>query len=87
MPNCGRKVVQVVTNEGQRKSMNMQITHVNRALMSVAKICDAGHTVVFKPNGGFIRNNKTGEETKFRRENNVYRMTVKLNELGFARQG
>ena len=65
--------------------MNMQITDVNRALMSVAKICDAGHTVVFKPDGGVIKNNQTGEETKFWRESNVYRMTVKLNEMGFAR--
>ena len=37
--------------------------------------------------GEVIRNNKTGDETKFRRENNVYRMTVKLHEEGFARQG
>ena len=87
MPNRGRKVVKVTTNEGQSKSMNMQITDVNRALMSVAKICDAGHTVMFRDDGGVIRNNKTGEETKFRRENNVYRMTVKLNDVGFARQG
>ena len=26
--------------------MNMQITDVNKALMSVARICDAGSTVV-----------------------------------------
>ena len=87
MPNRGRKVLHVTTKEGQNKAMNMQITDVNRALMSVAKICDAGHTVVFKPEGGVIKNNKTGEETNFRRENNVYRMTVRLNEAGFARQG
>ena len=37
--------------------------------------------------GEVIRNNKTGDETKFRRENNVYRMTVMLHEEGFARQG
>ena len=87
MPNRGCKRVKVTTSEGQLRTMNMQITDVNRALMSVAKICDAGHTVTFSTDGGVIRNNKTGEETKFRRENNVYRMTVKLNELGFARQG
>ena len=87
MPNRGCKRVKVTTMEGQLRTMNMQITDVNRALMSVAKICDAGHTVTFTTDGGVIRNNKSGEETKFRRENNVYRMTVKLNELGFARQG
>ena len=87
MPNRGCKRVKVTTNEGQLRTMNMQVTDVNRALMSVAKICDAGHTVTFTTDGGVIKNNRSGEETKFRRENNVYRMTVKLNELGFTRQG
>ena len=87
MPNRGCKRVKVTTHEGQLRTMNMQITDVNRALMSVAKICDAGHTVTFNHTGGVIRNNQSGEETKFRRENNVYRMTVKVNEQGFARQG
>ena len=86
MPNRGRKVVRVTTQEGQQKAMNMQVTDVNRALMSVARICDAGHTVLFKSDGGIIRNNTSGEETSFRRENNVYRMTVKVNEADFARQ-
>ena len=71
MPNRGRKVVKVTTKEGQLRTMNMQITDVNRALMSVAKICDAGHVVTFSSDRGVIRNKKTGEETKFRRENNV----------------
>ena len=87
MPNRGKKVLHVVTKEGHTRAMNMQITDVNKALMSVARICDAGNTVIFKKDGGIIKNNKTGEETKFRRENNVYRMTVKLHESGFARQG
>ena len=87
MPNRGCKRVKITTQEGQLRTMNMQVTDVNRALMSVAKICDAGHTVTFTTDGGVIRNNQSGEETKFRRENNVYRMTVKLNETGFTRQG
>ena len=87
MPNRGCKRVKITTGEGQLRTMNMQVTDVNRALMSVAKICDAGHTVTFTNDGGIIRNNQSGEETKFRRENNVYRMTVKLNEVGFTRQG
>ena len=87
MPNRGKKVLRVITKEGQAKAMNMQITDVNKALMSVAKICDAGHSVVFTSDGGFIKSNKTGEETKFRRENNVYRMKVKLFDEGFGWQG
>merc|ERR1712015_230261 len=87
MPNRGKKVLRVITKEGQAKAMNTQITDVNKALMSVAKICDAGHSVVFTSDGGFIKSNKTGEETKFRRENNVYRMKVKLFDEGFGWQG
>ena len=64
----------------------MQITDVNKALMSVAKIGDAGHTVVFRHDGGVIRNNSSGEETQFRREN-VYRLKVKLPDSGFTRPG
>ena len=87
MPNRGMKSVPILTGEGQPRKINMQITDVNRALMSVAKVCDAGHTVLFTSSGGVIKNTKTGEQTTFKRENNVYRMRVKLNESGFARQG
>ena len=87
MANRGTKVLNVCTKEGQLKRMNMQITDVNKALMSVAKICDAGHTVVFRKDGEVIQNNSSGEDTQFRRENNVYRLRVKLPEPGFTRQG
>ena len=87
MENRGKKVLHVCTQEGQPKRMNMQVTDVSKALMSVAKICDAGHTVVFRRDGGLIRNNTSGEETRFRRENNVYRLRVKLSDAGFMRQG
>ena len=47
MPNRG-----VITREGRTKTMNVQVTDVSKALMSVARICHAGHAVVFKPEGG-----------------------------------
>ena len=91
MPNRGKTGLHVITKEGQARKVNMQITDVNRALMSVAKVCDAGHEVLFRRDGGIIKNEQTGAETTFRRENNVYRMTVKLDDKkgasSFARQG
>ena len=87
MPNRGKKLVPFTTSEGQRRMANMQVTDVNRVLMSVAKVCDAGHSVLFTKTGGVIKNLQSGEETKFRREKNVYRMTVKLNDADFQRQG
>ena len=43
MPNRG-----VITKEGHTRATNMQSTDVNKALMSVATIGDAGNTVMFK---------------------------------------
>ena len=32
----------------------MQVTDIIKSLMSVSRICDTGHQVVFNSNGGFI---------------------------------
>ena len=54
----GKQVLKVITRESEDQD------DVNQALMSVARIFDAGHSVIFNPEGGDIRNNKTGDETK-----------------------
>jgi hypothetical protein len=64
----------------------MQVTDVKKPLMSVARICDAGHEVTFSATGGAIKHMKTGQVTSFERVDNVYRLKVALAP-GFARQG
>jgi hypothetical protein len=86
MPNRGEKHIQVITNEGHRCLLNMQVTDVKKPLMSVARICDAGHEVIFSAKGGVIKHVKSGQSTKFERVDNVYRLKVDL-EPGFARPG
>jgi hypothetical protein len=78
MPNRGEKHVPVVTAEGHKCMLNMQVTDVKKPLMSVARICDAGHEVVFSTKGGIIRHTTTGQETRFDRVDNVYRLRVAL---------
>ena len=56
MPNRGKKMVPFITKEGQHKMADMQVTDVNRVLMSVAKVCDAGHSVLFTKTGRVIKN-------------------------------
>ena len=51
MPNRGKKSIPIITGEGQARKVNMQITDVNRALMSVAKVCDVGHCAVYEQRG------------------------------------
>ena len=78
MPNRGEKEVKVVTSEGNRCALKMQVTDVQKPLMSVAKICDAGHKVTFTKKGGIILNEGTGVQTSFDRVDNVYRLRVQL---------
>ena len=86
MQNKGQQHIYATTQEGQKCRLNMQVTDVKKPLMSVARICDAGHVVTFMADGGTIRNLKTGQRTTFDRVDNVYRLKVGL-EPGFARQG
>ena len=44
----GEKHIHVLTTEGHMCMLNMQVTDVKKPLMSVARICDAGHDVVFQ---------------------------------------
>ena len=45
--NQGEKHVEVVTKEGAKCTVRMQVTQVRKSLMSVSRVCDAGHNVVF----------------------------------------
>ena len=76
MANRGEKDVKVLTSEGHRCLLKMQVTDVKKPLMSVAQICDASHRVVFTKEGGSIEHEVTGQTTQFNRVDNVYRLKV-----------
>ena len=94
MPNIGENRVKVYTTDGGKCELHMQVTDVRRPLMSVSKICDAGHEVIFTKSGGKIVHTATGQITKFDRMDDVYRMCVRLpgpdvyrnNSSDFSRQ-
>jgi hypothetical protein len=69
--------------------LKMQVTDVKKPLMSVSRICDAGHRVVFTKGGGTIEHEVTGQVTKFGRVDNVYRLKVDMADKVpvFSRQG
>lgn len=85
MKNQGEKHLKVVTQEGQKCTINMQVTDVQKPLMSVSRICDAGRRVVFAKEGGYIENLMDGKRATFPRVDNVYRLKVDLaEEQGFS---
>ena len=72
--NEGERTITFKTDEGQERKITFQVAGVNKALASVAGICDAGHIVTFTKTGGNIKNMKSGEVTHFQRRGNVYVM-------------
>ena len=74
MSNRGEKRIHVLTTEGHKCILNMQVTDVKKPLMSVARMCDAGHEVVFQSGGGYIKH--TGS-----------RLKVSVAQPGFIGQG
>ena len=60
--NKGEKHVHITTNEGAKCTVRMQVTDVRKSLMSVSKVCDAGHKVVFEQEGGYIEHIASGQK-------------------------
>jgi len=76
--------------EGHDCGIKVQMAQIRKALLSVSKICDAGHEVQFTRFGGTITHSGTGQVIKFRRSEGVYRLRLKIkkdDKSGFTRPG
>ena len=77
---------------GKRQiSSTFQIARVTRPLMSVGKICDAGHEVTFTKVCAIVRDLRGREVCRFARKGGLYLINFKLrapkSSTGFGRQG
>ena len=72
----GAKDVKSVTNNGEQLNVKFQVTKVDRPLLAVSKIVEAGHHVVFTNKGGSIVHGSTGRKTAFTKNNGVYILDV-----------
>ena len=83
LKHYGEKRVNILTKEGSRCTVRMQITDINKSLMSVSRICDTGHRVIFDSQGGCIEHIETGQQTKFEREGGVYVLRAAIDNKDF----
>ena len=73
----------MVTEEGAPKLMTYQMCpKVHKPLTAVGKVCDQDNICIFCKKGGFIRNNVTGELTRFDRKNGIYVMKLWMKNGG-----
>jgi hypothetical protein len=88
IPNEGEVELNLAGPQGKFKS-TFQVAKVTRPLMSIARICDRGHKVVFEKGHASVLNSQGQEICRFARRGNLYMIDVKLRApgAGFTRRG
>ena len=76
--NLGQTMVQFRDGSQRKCAMPFQLAEVDRPLLSVARLVDAGNRVTFGPTGGFIVNVATGRRVQLARDGNVYTLAMHL---------
>ena len=72
IPNLGEKKFQGYSEEGTVRSITTQVCEVNKGLLSVRKVVEAGNRVVFDCTGSYIEDKKTYECMYMRDEAGMY---------------
>ena len=76
--NLGQTMVQFRDGHQRKCVMPFQLAEVDRPLISVARLVDAGNRVVFGPTGGFIAHVATGRRVQLVRDGNVFTLDMHL---------
>ena len=72
IPNLGEQVLPLLTEEETLRTMKFNACPVTKALGSVKRMCDAGHTVVFDSECSYVYNRHTGETNLMREDQDNY---------------
>ena len=85
IPNLGEKHITGYTdNEGLQRSFTAQICDVNKPLLSVRRVTQAGNRVVFEEHGGYIEDMKTGEKMWIKEKDGMYLLKLWVRKGGQA---
>ena len=76
IPNEGEKEFKACMQDGGTRTIKAQICDVNKPLLSVKRIVDAGNRVVFDPNGSYIQDCSTGESMELGIQGGMYTLKV-----------
>ena len=88
----------MMTNEGEIHGMKYQVAPVAKPFVSVKRICQNGHRVIFDEDGSYIEHKVTGKRIWLREEDGDYmldmwvvpqdeiRKHANINDQGFCRQ-
>ena len=84
IPNLGQKQFMVRSEEGVLRELTCQVCEVNKPLLSVHKVVQAGNRVVFEPSGAWIEDTVTGEVMALREQGGMYMLALQTEPGGRA---
>ena len=76
IPNLGEKRFVGICENGETRNMTAQVCDVNKALLSVKRMVQAGNRVVFEPSGGYIEDTHTGERIHMKESGGMYMLKM-----------
>ena len=83
IPNLGEKTFKFQTEEGAERRITAQVCEVNKGLLSVAKVVNAGNSLVFSRDGSYIEDDATGEGIGIKEENGMYMLSMWVKKAPF----
>ena len=85
MPNLGEKRFEAVTGENVNRKIKAQVCSVQQGLLSVKKMVDTGHKVVFASEGSYIEDRRTFERMHLKEKNGMFflKLWTKSPKTGF----
>ena len=72
IPNLGEKKFVAVSRENVTRNIKAQVCSVQQGLLSVKKMLEVGHRVVFDPTGSYIEDVNTHEKMRLKERNGMF---------------
>ena len=86
IPNLGEKKLVAVNDSGVVRHMKAQVCDVNKALLSVHRVAQAGERVVSSAGGSFVQDEQTGGAMPLEENGGMYMLNPWTKAQGFSGQ-
>ena len=84
IPNLGEKKFVAVSDAGVTRQMKAQVCEVNKALLSVHRVAQAGNRVVFAASGSYVQDETSGETMELVEKGGMYMLRLWAKTQGFG---
>ena len=84
IPKLGEKKFVAVSDAGVARQMKAQVCEVNKALLSVHRVVQAGNRVVFAASGSYVQDETSGETMALTEKGGMYMLKLWVKAQGFG---